>query len=364
MLDQLTDEKIMAVLGQVKDPEIGRDLVSLGMVKSIEITGSVVDLTVELTTPACPLKAKIESDIVDGLSALGATTVRVDWASNVKRSFGGPAADLIPGVKNTIAVASGKGGVGKTTIAVNLAVSLARDGARVGLLDADITGPNVPLMMGTSGSHVTGAGGRVNPVVAHGVKMMSIQYFLTGDAPVIWRGPLIHSAIQQFLRDVEWGDLDYLVVDLPPGTGDAALSISQLIPLTGAVVVTTPQEVSLLDARKAVAMFNKVNVRTIGVVENMSGFICPDCGTEHDLFGTGGAASLAREFDLEVLAKIPLEPNVRTGGDAGTPITSPQHPGAEASVAAAALREMARTVAGRVSVIAAPFAAAAGSRAN
>src|SRR2546425_63738 len=262
MLDQLTDEKIMAVLGQVKDPEIGRDLVSLGMVKSIEITGSVVDLTVELTTPACPLKAKIESDIVDGLAALGATTVRVDWASNVKRSFGGPAADLIPGVKNTIAVASGKGGVGKTTIAVNLAVSLARDGARVGLLDADITGPNVPLMMGTSGSHVTGAGGRVN----------------------------------------------------------------------------------------AVAMFNKVNVRTIGVVENMSGFICPHCGTEHDLFGSGGAASLAREFDLEVLAKIPLEPSVRTGGDAGTPITSPQHPGAEASVAAAALREMARTVAGRISV--------------
>ncbi|MDP9250563.1 MAG: Mrp/NBP35 family ATP-binding protein [Chloroflexota bacterium] len=364
MLDQLTDEKIMAVLGQVKDPEIGRDLVSLGMVKSIEITGSVVDLTVELTTPACPLKAKIESDIVEGLAALGATTVRVDWASNVKRSFGGPAADLIPGVKNTIAVASGKGGVGKTTIAVNLAVGLARDGARVGLLDADITGPNVPLMMGTSGSHVTGAGGRVNPVVAHGVKMMSIQYFLTGDAPVIWRGPLIHSAIQQFLRDVEWGELDYLVVDLPPGTGDAALSISQLIPLTGAVVVTTPQEVSLLDARKAVAMFNKVNVRTIGVVENMSGFICPHCGTEHDLFGSGGAASLAREFDLEVLARIPLEPSVRTGGDAGTPITSPQHPGAEASVAAAALREMARTVAGRISVIAAPFAAAAGARTN
>ncbi len=258
MSDQLTDDNIMAALSQVKDPEIGRDLVSLGMVKGIEITGSTVDLTVELTTPACPLKAKIESDIVEGLEALGATTVRVDWASNVKRSFGGPSADLIPGVKNTIAVASGKGGVGKTTVAVNLAVSLARDGARVGLLDADITGPNVPLMMGTDGAHVTGAGGRVNPVESHGVKMMSIQYFLTGDAPVIWRGPLIHSAIQQFLRDVEWGELDYLVIDLPPGTGDAALSISQLIPLSGAVVVTTPQEVSLMDARKAIAMFTKV----------------------------------------------------------------------------------------------------------
>ncbi len=360
MSDQLTNDNIMAVLGQVKDPEIGRDLVSLGMVKGIEINGTAVDLTVELTTPACPLKAKIESDIVTGLEGLGASAVRVDWASNVKRSFGGPAADLIPGVRNTIAVASGKGGVGKTTVAVNLAVSLARDGARVGLLDADITGPNVPLMMGTGGAHVTGNGGRVNPVSSHGVQMMSIQYFLTGDAPVIWRGPLIHSAIQQFLRDVEWGELDYLVIDLPPGTGDAALSISQLIPLSGAVIVTTPQEVSLLDARKAISMFNKVNVRTIGVVENMSSFICPDCGHEHDIFGSGGANSIARELGLEVLGRIPLEPGVRAGGDAGVPITSAQHPNSEDSAAAGALRQVARTVAGRVSVIAAPFAAAAG----
>ena len=275
MSNQLTDENILAALGGVKDPEIGRDLVSLGMVKNIAIDGSVVDLTVELTTPACPLKATIENDIGEALTGLGASLVRVDWASNVKRSFGGPAADLIPGVRNTIAVASGKGGVGKSTVAVNLAVSLARDGAQVGLLDADITGPNVPLMMGTQGSHVTGTSGRPNPVSAHGVKMMSIQYFLDPNQPVIWRGPLIHSAINQFLRDVEWGDLDYLVIDLPPGTGDAALSLSQIIPLTGAVIVTTPQEVSLLDARKAVGMFNKVNVRTLGVIENMSGFVCP-----------------------------------------------------------------------------------------
>ena len=361
MSEKLSNENIMAVLATVKDPEIGRDLVSLGMVKGIEINGTAVDLTVELTTPACPLKAKIESDIVDGLEALGATAVRVDWASNVKRTFGGPAADLIPGVKNTIAVASGKGGVGKTTVAVNLAVSLARDGARVGLLDADITGPNVPLMMGTVGAHVTGNSGRVNPVVSHGVKMMSIQYFLTGDAPVIWRGPLIHSAIQQFLRDVEWGELDYLVIDLPPGTGDAALSISQLIPLSGAVVVTTPQEVSLMDARKAIAMFNKVNVRTLGVVENMSGFICPDCGSEHDIFGSGGGTTIARELELEVLGRIPIEPVVRSGSDAGVPITSPQHPASDDSAAAAAMRELARTVAGRISVLAAPFAAAAAS---
>jgi ATP-binding protein involved in chromosome partitioning len=359
MSDQLTNENIMAALALIKDPEIGRDLVSLGMVKNITIDGSSVDLTVELTTPACPLKATIENDIVEGLSALGATVVRVDWASNVKRSFGGPAADLIPGVRNTIAVASGKGGVGKTTVAVNLAVSLARDGARVGLLDADITGPNVPLMMGTGGAHVTGTDGRVNPVMSHGVKMMSIQYFLTGDAPVIWRGPLIHSAIAQFLRDVEWGELDYLVVDLPPGTGDAALSLSQLIPLTGAVIVTTPQEVSLLDARKAIGMFTKVNVRTLGVIENMSGFVCPECGHEHDIFGSGGGAKIARELELEVLGRIPLEPGVRSGGDAGVPITSAQYPGGETSAAATALRGVARTVAGRVSVLAAPLAAAA-----
>jgi ATP-binding protein involved in chromosome partitioning len=264
----------------------------------------------------------------------------------------------VAGEGHVVSVFAPKGGVGKTTIAVNLAVSLARDGARVGLLDADITGPNVPLMMGTVGAHVTGNSGRVNPVISHGVKMMSIQYFLTGDAPVIWRGPLIHSAIQQFLRDVEWGELDYLVIDLPPGTGDAALSISQLIPLSGAVVVTTPQEVSLMDARKAIGMFNKVNVRTIGVVENMSGFICPDCGSEHDIFGSGGGTTIARELELEVLGRIPLEPGVRTGGDAGVPITSTQHPSSEDSAAATALRELSRTVAGRISVLAAPFAAA------
>jgi ATP-binding protein involved in chromosome partitioning len=195
--------------------------------------------------------------------------------------------------------------------------------------------------------------------MSHGVKMMSIQYFLTGDAPVIWRGPLIHSAIQQFLRDVEWGELDYLVIDLPPGTGDAALSVSQLIPLSGAVIVTTPQEVSLMDARKAIGMFNKVNVRTLGVIENMSGFVCPECGTEHDIFGSGGGESIARELGLEILGRIPIEPGVRSGGDAGVPITSAQHPGAETSAAAAAMRQLARTVAGRVSVIAAPFAGAA-----
>jgi ATP-binding protein involved in chromosome partitioning len=349
MPEMLTNDNIMTALGRVKDPEIGRDLVSLGMVKQITIEGSVVDLTVELTTPACPLKATIENDITRELTTLGADVVRVDWASNVKRSFGGPAADLIPGVKNTIAVASGKGGVGKTTVAVNLAVSLARDGARVGLLDADITGPNVPLMMGTSGAHVTGKDGRVNPVVAHGVKMMSIQYFLTGDAPVIWRGPLIHSAIQQFLRDVEWGELDYLVVDLPPGTSDAQLTLAQAVPISGTVLVTTPQEVALSDVAKAYAMLQRMSVPVVGIVENMSVFVCPHCGEPTEIFGRGGGERFAREHDIEYLGGIPIDVTVRQGADVGVPAVAQREPGP----AAQALQGVARTIAARMSVRAA-----------
>src|SRR6476620_6005876 len=349
MPDLLSNENIMTALGKVKDPEIGRDLVSLGMVKNVEITGPHVALTVELTTPACPLKAKIEDDIVSGLQELGAETVKVDWLSNVKRSFGGPAADLIPGVKNTIAVASGKGGVGKTTVAVNLAVALARDGARVGLLDADITGPNVPLMMGTMGAHVTGAGGRVNPVVSHGVKMMSIQYFLTGDAPVVWRGPLVGGAIQQFLRDVEWGELDYLVIDLPPGTSDAQLTLAQSVPLGGAVLVTTPQEVSLSDVSKALAMFKRLSVPILGVVENMTAFVCPHCGESHEIFGRGGGERFAAENGIQYLGGIPLDVTVRQGGDVGVPAVAQREPGP----AAQALTAVAYAVAAHVSVRAA-----------
>jgi ATP-binding protein involved in chromosome partitioning len=346
MATQLTDDNILAALGGVKDPEIGRDLVSLGMVKNITIDGGVVDLTVELTTPACPLKATIEHDIVEALTPLGADLVRVDWASNVKRTFGGPAADLIPGVKNTIAVASGKGGVGKSTVAVNLAVSLARDGARVGLLDADITGPNVPLMMGTQGAHVTGNGGRPNPVTSHGVQMMSIQYFLQADAPVIWRGPLIHSAIAQFLRDVEWGELDYLVIDLPPGTSDAQLTLAQAVPISGAVLVTTPQEVSLADVGKALAMFQRMSVPVIGLVENMTAFACPHCGELTEIFGRGGGERFAEAHGLEYLGGIPLDITVRQGGDVGVPAVAQREPGP----AAQALTAISQAIAARMSV--------------
>jgi len=263
-----------------------------------------------------------------------------------------------PHLGQVIAVSSGKGGVGKSTVTANVAVALAQNGKKVGILDADIYGPNIPRMFGRF-ERPEVKNQRIQPLEAFGVKLMSIGFLVDRDVAAIWRGPIIMKVLQQFLRDVEWGELDYLVIDLPPGTGDAALSISQLIPLSGAVVVTTPQEVSLMDARKAIAMFTKVNVRTLGVIENMSAFICPDCGHEHDIFGSGGGDRMARDQGLEVLGHIPLEPAVRTGGDGGVPITSAQHPASDTSAAAAALRDVARTVAGKVSVLAAPVAAAA-----
>src|SRR6187401_2390797 len=346
MANQLTDENILAALGGVKDPEIGRDLVSLGMVKQITIDGSVVDLTVELTTPACPLKATIESDIGDALTPLGASLVRVDWASNVKRTFGGPAADLIPGVKNTIAVASGKGGVGKSTVAVNLAVALARDGAAVGLLDADITGPNVPLMLGLEGQPSKSEDNKIVPLSRHGVKAISIQFFVPAGQPIIWRGPLVGGAITQFLRDVDWGELDYLVIDLPPGTSDAQLTLAQAVPISGSVLVTTPQEVSLADVGKALAMFQRMSVPVLGLVENMTAFVCPHCNEVTELFGRGGGERFAAAHDLEYLGGIPLDITVRQGGDVGVPAVAQREPGP----AARAMAAIAQAVAARMSV--------------
>ena len=362
MSNQLTNDNILAALGGVKDPEIGRDLVSLGMVKNVTIDGSVVDLTVELTTPACPLKATIESDIGDALTPLGASLVRVDWASNVKRTFGGPAADLIPGVKNTIAVASGKGGVGKSTVAVNLAVSLARDGARVGLLDADITGPNVPLMMGTQGAHVTGNGGRPNPVVSHGVQMMSIQYFLQADAPVIWRGPLIHSAIAQFLRDVEWGELDYLVIDLPPGHGRCRALAVPAHPAdrrrhrdhaAGGEPARRPQ------GDRHVQQGERPHARRHREHERLR-LPALQRGARHLRLGRRrrrSRASWSSRCSVGSRSSPACAP-------AATPACRSRRPSIRAArrrAAAAALREVARVVAGRVSVLAAPVAVGSGS---
>ena len=353
----ITETAVYDALRQVQEPELGGDLVTRNMIRDLTIDGSDVAFTIELTTPACPLKDEIETNVRAALGPLGVETVAIAWGATVRRAAPAQPQQLVPGVKNIIAVASGKGGVGKSTVSVNLAVALAQSGASVGLLDADITGPNIPLMMGVEGQPKASANNKITPLERYGVKVISIQFFVPEGQPIVWRGPLVGGAIQQFLRDVDWGELDYLVIDLPPGTGDAALSLSQLIPLSGAVVVTTPQEVSLIDARKAIAMFDKVNVRTLGVVENMSGFICPNCNEEHDIFGSGGGAKIARELELEVLGRIPIEPGVRTGGDAGVPISSAQYPGGESSLAAIALRELARTVAGKVSVLAAPMMA-------
>jgi ATP-binding protein involved in chromosome partitioning len=254
---------------------------------------------------------------------------------------------LIPQVKHTIAISSGKGGVGKTTVAVNLAVTLARRGLRVGLLDCDVYGPNVPLMMGIKQADSPGEGQKLRPPERYGVKLMSIGFFVPEDSPVVWRGPMINSAIQQFLRDVDWGELDYLVVDLPPGTGDAQLSLSQLVPLTGAVIVTTPQEVSLLDSRKGLAMFQKVHVPVLGIVENMSSFLCPHCKERTDIFSHGGGQAAAKTLGVPFLGEVPIDLAIRVGGDEGRPVVDahPDSPQADAfGKIASAVIEQVKTV--------------------
>jgi ATP-binding protein involved in chromosome partitioning len=347
-MPNLTQEAVMAALATVQEPELGGNLVSRDMVKDLTIEGTRVSFKIELTTPACPLKDEIQARVERVLRPLGAEEIAIEWGATVRRST--PSSpQLLPGVKNIVAVASGKGGVGKTTVSVNLAVALARAGASVGLLDADITGPNIPMMMGAEGQPVASPAGKITPIVVHGVKVISIQFFLPEGQPVVWRGPLVGGAIQQFLRDVEWGELDYLVVDLPPGTSDAQLTLAQSVPITGAVLVTTPQNVSLADVEKAMAMFRRVNVPILGVVENMSGFVCSHCGEVTDIFGRGGGERFASEAGIDFLGGIPLDITVRQGADVGLPAVAQREPGP----AAAALDHVARTIAGKISVQAA-----------
>lgn len=338
-----TREQIMQALSQVQDPELNRDLVSLGMIKDVQMNNGDVALTVELTTPACPLRNQIQKDVEQAvLNVAGVQTVKVNMSARV------PADEKITQltIKNIIAVGSGKGGVGKSTVAVNLAVALAQCGARVGLMDADIYGPNVPLMMGVTALPPTPEGKKIQLAEAYGVRIMSIGFMVTAGQPLIWRGPMLHSAIKQFLMDVDWGELDYLIVDLPPGTGDVQLSLVQTVPLSGGVIVTTPQQVSFDDAARAVSMFKKMDVPILGIVENMSFLELPD-GTHKRIFGEGGGEQLAEMASAPLLAEIPLDESIREGGDSGAPVVAADPESASARV----FMKMAQSVAARMSVV-------------
>jgi ATP-binding protein involved in chromosome partitioning len=349
MMTALTEAAVLDALRQVQEPELGGDLVTRNMVRDLAIDGSRVAFTIELTTPACPLKDEIETNVRTVLAPLGATDVSVGWSASVRRAAPPRPEQLLPGVKNVIAVASGKGGVGKSTVSVNLAVALAQAGASVGLLDADITGPNIPQMLGVDGQPKASESNKITPLERHGVKVISIQFFVPEGQPIVWRGPLVGGAIQQFLRDVDWGELDYLVIDLPPGTSDAQLTLAQSVPVSGTVLVTTPQDVALSDVGKAMAMLTRMSVPIIGIVENMSAFVCPHCGEATEIFGRGGGERFAQEHGIEFLGGIPLDVTVRQGGDVGVPAVAQREPGP----AAVALRELASTVAARMSVRAA-----------
>ena len=313
-----TPEQVLDSLSHVREPELDRDLVTLEMIRDVQVSDATVSMTVVLVTPASPFKVEIEEGIRRELSKVGVEQVHLQWQTVIPQARGSDQPPL-PGIKNIVAVGSGKGGVGKTTVAVNLAVGLSAMGAAVGLLDADVYGPNVPLMIGATGSpHAIGD--RIQPLEQYGMRVMSIGFLSPGDKPVIWRGPMLHSVMQQFLKNVAWGELDYLVIDLPPGTGDVQLSLIQTVPVTGAVVVTTPSDVSLDDARKAVQMFNQVKVEVLGIVENMSFLICPHCNERVDVFGYGGGRRTAERYGVPFLGELPLSPDVRIGGDTGMPV--------------------------------------------
>ncbi len=350
MSGKIREEDVLNALRTVKDPDLGRDLVSLGMIHDLEIQDGKVSFALVLTTPACPVRNEMKEWARAAVARVpGVSEVNVEMRSQTVAGRRVSQEQLIPKVKNVIAVASGKGGVGKSTTSVNVALALAETGAQVGLMDADIYGPNIPLMMGLKERpELHGTDGRIEPVLSYGIKLISIGFFVDVDSPVIWRGPMVHSAIQQFLRDVDWGELDYLVIDLPPGTGDAPLSLAQLIPLSGVVIVTTPQDVALQDVYKGIAMFRRLEVPIIGVVENMSYFVCPNCSTKHRIFGEGGGKKVARHFGVPFLGEVPLNPRVREGGDEGRPIilTDPQ------SVEAEAYRQVAGAIAAQVSILA------------
>ena len=331
----LDKETILDALRSVQDPDLHKDVVELGFVKNLAVCDGTVRFTLELTTPACPVKDQLKEEARQAVLALeGAESVEVDLTAQVRTTL--PEGNQLGGnVRNVIAVTSGKGGVGKTTCAVNLAAALAAEGARVGILDADVYGPNVPVMLGLDGHPKGDNSGRIVPLEAHGIRAMSVGFLVEDGQPVMWRGPMLHKALEKFLREVDWGELDYLLVDMPPGTGDAQISLAQLVPMTGAVVVTLPQEVSLVDVRRAIAMCGKVRVEVLGVIENMTG----------DVFGEGGGARTAEEAGVPFLGSVPMEAGVRQAGDSGIPliISDPDSP------TSLAFRQIAGKVAAEVS---------------
>ncbi len=349
-------DQLERALGTVIDPELRRPMLQLGMLRDLAVTGDVASLRVVLTTPACPLKDRIQQDIEAAVIGVvpGIREVRLSWDANVSSTRGLPGRQEIPGVRNAVAISAGKGGVGKTTVSVNVAIALQRAGARVGLLDADVYGPNVPIMLGVHDHPRTAEDGRMQPLEAHGIKVVSFGTILQPGQPVIWRGPMLAKALRDFLYGVAWGELDYLVIDLPPGTGDVQLSLAQSMPMTGAVICTTPQDVSLADVSRGIEMFRKLNVPVLGVVENMSGFICPHCNERTDIFGKGGGRTLAERYELPFLGSIPLDPRIRTGDGQEQPIMAVAPDGAVGSV----FREVASHIAAEVSKE--NFAAAAG----
>jgi ATP-binding protein involved in chromosome partitioning len=343
-----TEASVTDALRTVIDPELHKDLVTLGMAKNVQVHGGEVSLLVTLTTPACPLRETIEKEVRAALAKVpGVTGVDLKFDASVPAGVRPQGKAPIEGVKNLIAVASGKGGVGKTTVAVNLAIALKNMGASVGLLDADVYGPNVPVMLGTAEQPKMLDEKTIIPVQAYGVKMISMGLLNPGDKPLVWRGPMLHSVMQQFLRNVRWGQLDYLIADLPPGTGDVQLSLIQTAAVSGAVVVTTPSLVALADVRKAIEMFRQVHVDILGVVENMSYFGCPHCDGKIDVFGHGEGQQMAKMFEIPFLGEIEIDPKIRIGGDTGKPVASlgPDAPGAKSIYA------MARQVAARISVV-------------
>lgn len=351
-METVTKEAILEALKRVQDPELHRDIVSLGMVKNLEVTDGKVAFTVELTTPACPLRETIEGDCRRALSGVeGVRGVDISFGAQVRGSKAGIGeADLLPTVKNVVLVASGKGGVGKSTVAANLAVALKAHGAATGLLDADIYGPSIPILMGVreQPTKVSVNGEfKLGPPIAHGLPVMSIGFFLEPEQAVIWRGPMLGKALHQMMADVHWGELDYLIVDLPPGTGDVQITFSQQLKVSGAVLVATPQDVALADVIRAKSMFDKVMIPIVGIVENMSYFVCDGCGKKHEIFSRGGAQRAAARFNIPFLGEIPLVASVRELGDQGIPILV-REPDSEVS---RIFMDMASKLAGQLSVI-------------